>query len=210
MTDFRSARRPAIALAVAIAVVTGITAQRAAMAEPRDGPTERVGPEFREAMHRYAIVDRGDGKVYDLYVDPRTLEVWRSQRRLPDGAIFAIESFAPHADGLREASGHLVRGASENDVHVAVKSTGWGREDVPTSTGLLFGQPTEDGRWRMDGFDPRTGARTPDLDIAECHACHLDRRAEDFILSRGLLDRFARTGAPARITFDCVGREICF
>jgi hypothetical protein len=66
------------------------------------------------------------------------------------------------------------------------------------------------GTWRYAGFDPRDGRPTPGLDIATCHDCHRNHRAEDAMLSRGLLDRFAATGEPAFISFTCGARDICF
>ena len=170
--------------------------------------------DFRNSMHHYASVDRSDGKTYRLYVTPDTLETWRSQRRLDEGATFAIESFvaAIDADGtvLRDPEGRLVPGQSDFDVHVMVKHTNWPDDGILTTRGLLFGRATDGGSWRMAGFDPRDGSPTAGLNIAECHECHTDHRAEDFLLSRGLLDRYARSGAPAFISFSCAEREICF
>ena len=166
--------------------------------------------DFRDAMQHYAIVDRGDGRVHDIYVNDLALETWLAERRLPDGTVFAIESFAPHPEGARTDDGRLAKGESDHDVHVSMKSTRWEPSDAITTTALLFGAETDGGTWRMGGFDPRSGLVTRGLDIAECHECHVDRRAEDFILSRGLLDRYARSGEPAYISFDCEEREICF
>ncbi|MGL4406620.1 MAG: hypothetical protein ACRCT6_12715, partial [Notoacmeibacter sp.] len=51
---------------------------------------------------------------------------------------------------------------------------------------------------------------TAGLDIQTCHDCHGDRRAEDAMLSRGMLDQFLAQGKPAFIRFTCEAREICF
>ena len=199
-------------LASTVAVSAALAGMLGAGALVADERLDRLSlaPDFRSTMQHYAIVDRNDGRVYDLYVNDHALETWQAERRLPDGTVFAIESFAPHPDGARNGDGTLVRGASDHDVHLSMKSTRWEPSDAITTAGLLFGRETQDGTWRMGGFDPRTGLVTEGLDIAECHECHVDRRAEDFILSRGLLDRFARSGEPARISFDCGEREICF
>lgn len=71
---------------------------------------------------------------------------------------------------------------------------------------------TQNGTWRVGAFDPRDGSRINKtrVQIAECHQCHTDRRAEDFVLSKGLLDGFARSGQPSYISFMCEKREICF
>ena len=162
--------------------------------------------DFRTTMNRYAVVDRADGVVYDLYINDSGLDGWRDGRRLGSGTVFAIESFA----GPGGAADGTERDAAHRDVHLSMKSEAWASGDAITTTATRFGEPTGPGTWRMAGVDPRSGEPTPGLDIAACHDCHLDRRAEDFILSRGLLDRFLRTGRPATISFACAEREICF
>jgi hypothetical protein len=171
-------------------------------------------PDFRATMEHYASVDRADGITYRLYINDLALRAWTADRRLPSGTVFAIENFLAATDAsgaiLRDTDGRMIAGDSLNDVHVAMKSADWADPDVQSTTGLLRGTETPDGSWQMAGFDPRTGTATPALDIAACHQCHLDPRAEDFHLSRGLLDRFVQTGQPAFISFACGEREICF
>lgn len=172
--------------------------------------------DFRTAMPMYATVDRGDGKVYEIYVNRLALEVWQRERRLPSGAQFVIESFnaSRNADGslARDPRGRLVKAESDFEIHVTEKRMDWAQNADQTSRGLLFGNATPNGTWRVGAFDPRTGERTPktSAQVAECHQCHTERRAEDFVLSRGLLDQFARSGQPAHISFNCSEREICF
>lgn len=198
----------AIGLLAALVAAFGV-----AVAQDRDPLA--LAQDFRETMHHYATIERADGKLYESYVNDLALETWLAERRLPPGTVFAIESFdaARNADGtvLASETGGFVRGPSDRDVHVSIKRDDWPDDGTLTTAGLLFGASTDaDGSWRMVGFDPDTGATTSGLDIADCHECYLDRRAEDFILSRGLLDRFARTGEPASISFECPEREICF
>jgi hypothetical protein len=180
----------------------------------QEGMRIALPPDFRAEMTHYASVDRADGVTYRLYINDLALETWQSERRLTSGTVFAIENFLAERDEsgepVRDDAGKMVAGDSLNDVHVAMKSAVWADEGELSTTGLFRGAETPKGTWRMAGFDPRTGAPTPGLDIAECHTCHLDPRAEDFHLSRGLLDSFVRTGEPAFISFTCAEREICF
>jgi hypothetical protein len=179
---------------------------------------ERVAyPEaFRSAMAHYATVDRADGKVYELFVNQPALEAWRRDRQLPAGAVFVIESFLAErrADGAfaRDAAGRLVKGASENEIHVAEKQATWAPNGECTSPSLMNGRPMASGSWRAGAFDPRNGQRIVRASHppGECHQCHTDRRGEDFILSRGLLDSFAASGRTSTISFMCGEREICF
>ncbi len=168
--------------------------------------------DFRRTMSLYTTIDRADGKVYEIFINRTALETWRTERRLPHGTQFVIESFSAgrNANGqlLRNARGRLVKGASDNEIHVSEKRTDWTGSEQMT-TGNVFGTPTQNGRWRMAAFDPRDG-RSVSVNVAECHQCHQDARAEDFILSRGLLDGFARSNQPSYISFSCGQREICF
>ncbi len=169
---------------------------------------------FRSTMNHYATVDRADGKVYQIYINDLALNAWRDERHLPSGTVFAIESFLAEVDAngdvVLDANRRMIAAASENDIHVAMKSENWADDGRLTTVGLLFGEETEGGTWRMAGFDPRDGSEHTELSMAECHECHVDHRAEDFILSRGLLDRYVRSGMPAYISFSCGEREICF
>lgn len=198
----------AIGLLAALVAAFGV-----AVAQDRDPLA--LALDFRETKHHYATIERADGKLYESYVNSLALETWLAERRLPSGTVFAIKSFGaqrtPDGSPMASPTGGLVKGVSDRDIHVSVKRDDWPDDDALTSTGLLFGASTDaDGTWRMAGLGPDTGATTPDLNIADCHTCHLDPRAEDFILSRGLLDRFARSGEPATVSFDCPEREICF
>ena len=196
------------ALAIALGVVAvAQNANRARVEFPQN---------FRQTMALYSTVDRADGKVYEIYINQAALQQWRTNRTLPDGTVFAIESFvaqrAANGQLQRDARGRLVKGESENEIHVSEKRTNWAQNGEQTSRGLLGGQQTQNGSWRVGAFDLRTGqpiAKTT-AQIAECHTCHLERRAEDFVLSRGLLDGFARSNQPSYISFSCGAREICF
>lgn len=193
-------------------LVVWACAQAVASRERVEYPTN-----YREEMNLYATVDRIDGKVYEIFINDVGLESWRNERILPDGTTFVIESFNAQRDEagnfLRDERGRLIKGESENEIHVNEKRMDWVANDEITSTGLLSGNETGNGQWRVSSFDPRTGlfAEPANGDgIQACHTCHLERRAEDFVLSRGLLDSFVRTGNAAYISFDCTEREICF
>jgi hypothetical protein len=196
---------------VGAVLVSAIAAFAQARPERVELPTD-----FRSTMAHYATVERADGKVYEIYINRTGLEGWRADRRLADGASFAIESFDAQRDGngalLRDASGSLVKGESDNEIHVSAKRLAWNGKAECTSPSLMNGRAMGEGLWRMAAFDPRNGERiakatqTP----GECHQCHNDRRGEDFILSRGLLDRFASSGQVATISFTCGERDICF
>ena len=197
----------------ALIVVAGFALSGLGAAQPSSVERVEFPRDFRQTMSLYTTVDRSDGKVYEIFINRTALEVWRSERRLPNGTQFVIESFNARRDAngqlSRNAQGRLVKGESENEIHVTEKRSNWANNGEQTSVGLLFGSPSANGTWRVGAFDPRDGRRVT-VDVAECHKCHLDRRAEDFHLSRGLLDSFVRSGQPSYISFTCEKREICF
>jgi hypothetical protein len=171
---------------------------------------------FRQQMTHYATVDRADGKVYELFINQLALQNWRTSRQLPTGSLFVIESFYAQKNAagnlLRDAQGRLIKGASENELHLSEKQNRWANNGECTSPSLMNGRPNGQGQWRMAAFDPRNGQRIVQATQkpALCVQCHQDRRAEDFLLSRGLLDSFSTRGRTAHISFSCGEREICF
>jgi hypothetical protein len=195
----------------------GVAMPAAAVQAATDLPKRPAfSTDFRTSMAHYATVDRADGKSYDLYVSLQALEAWQSERRLPVGASFAIESFVAARDAsgnfTSDAQGRLIRAQSDNEIHVSEKQTAWADSADCTSQSLMNGKPMGTGMWRMGAFDPRDGSiitRASNTQ-GECHQCHQENRAEDFIMSRGLLDSFARSGTKAYISFTCGARDVCF
>ncbi|MGL4406313.1 MAG: cytochrome P460 family protein, partial [Notoacmeibacter sp.] len=150
-------------------------------------------PDFRETMHHYASVDRADSKTYRLYINSTGLASWRNNRTLPSGTVLAIEAFFA-AEG---EDGRLEPVLAENDIHFAMKSGNWAEVGARFTIGKTGGEPAGGGTWKYAGFDPRNKQPTAGLNIQTCHDCHGDRRAEDAMLSRGMLDQFLAQGKPA-------------
>jgi hypothetical protein len=181
------------------------------------GPRVEFPRDFRTGMAHYATVDRADGKVYELYVNEAALAGWQRFRPFPEGAVFAIESFLAerNADGSPRtgAGGRLVKGRSENEIHVSAKRSDWPPDGECSGESLMQGQPAGSGRWRVGAFDPRDGKRIERASHppGECVQCHTDRRGEDFLLSAGLLDTFRRTRQTVYFRWtQCGERDICF
>jgi hypothetical protein len=199
------------------AVMAFATVAVAGIAVSQDLPTAPVvGTDFRQSLSHYATVDRADGKVYELFINETGLTSWQDNRRLAPGSQFVIESFqaARNSNGEleRDTQGRLVKGPSDNELHVSEKRLSWAESKNCTSPSLMQGQPMGDGLWRMAAIDPRNGQHIAKASNTqgECHQCHQENRAEDFIMSRGLLDSFARSGETSFISFSCGARDICF
>jgi hypothetical protein len=203
-----------ILLALAFAACASIAGAAFPPATAETAATVERALDFRTTYNHYASVDRVDGKTYRIHINDIGLEGWRADRRLPAGTVIAIESFLAETDasgGYVLENGRMIAGASDNDIHVVMKAEAWSpAETGPETRGIVRGVATENGTWRVAAFNPQTGADTPGLSMQECHDCHRDHRAEDFILSRGLLDRFVSSGQPAFISFSCGERDICF
>jgi hypothetical protein len=203
------------------AVMAFATVAVAGIAISQDLPTAPVvGTDFRQSLSHYATVDRADGKVYELFINETGLTSWQDNRRLAPGSQFVIESFdaARLSSGelARDALGRLQKAESDNELHVSEKQAGWVPSTDCTTPSLMNGRPMNatdgGGFWRMAALDPRDGQRIARASNkqGECHQCHQENRAEDFIMSRGLLDSFARSGNVAYISFACGARDICF
>jgi Cytochrome P460 len=191
-------------------------AQHASELAPVSASSVGIPADFRSTMAHYATVERADGKLYELFVNEIALDGWLSERRLPAGSVFAIESFNAerNAEGevKRDDMQRMIKGESDHEVHLSTKQNSWQPNGECTSESLMNGTPMGLGQWRVTAFDPRDGQRIQQASHppGECHQCHTDRRGEDFILSRGLLDSYARIGQVARIAFACGERDICF
>jgi hypothetical protein len=207
----------ALAMAMTGIIVVVFQPQAIVAQDAATGGAVTIPADFRTSMFNYVTVDRADGKIYELYINRRGLEGWQRGRDFAPGTVFAIESFAaqrgPDGTLLRDANGKLIKAESENEIHVSEKRLSWADDGACTSESLMKGAPTGTGLWRMAAFDPRNGQRIAQATQkpGECHQCHSDKRAEDFVLSPGVLD-MARQ-ASARVTWtwaNCGERDICF
>jgi len=177
------------ALGLALALVGAASAQPP-VPFPRD---------YKTAMVKYAVVDRGDGMSRDIYVSHDAIEALRREPRLsefPVGVVFAIDAYSARAIGRdfeRTPAGHLVRSKDERTLHLMRRVTpGFGSE-----------------HWAFAGFDPLT---TEPLKLelpGDCLRCHQEAVVSDMAFSAKLLRRFVASGEVQYRFCPHPGRQSC-
>lgn len=163
--------------------------------------------EYRASFVHYATIARADGKTRQLYIDPSALSRYRAGGALPDGTVIVIEGHL----ALRDAAGALQydsagrllsdEGKPLEMVHIAEKRAHWREED-------FVDRALRIGGWNFGSYDYASGERFAE-DLLACFNCHQAAPQDDFIYSRPLLDRYARSGDVQYIYCDLPGRVAC-
>lgn len=157
--------------------------------------------DFRNTLVQYAIVERRDGTIRDIYINEDALTKFEATGFLPDDTIMVIEGY----DGLRDEEGelvygedgHLMKGEPLEMIHVAHQNSAWQDTDFVDDTRL--------GRWNFGSFDAKTF--TPfDEPIAPCFQCH-SPHGGPFTLN--FLRAYERTGDVYYEYCDQTGRSPC-
>lgn len=167
----------------------------------------RLPDNYRETFVHYATIDRADGKTRQLYIHPAALSRYRVGEPLPDGAIIVIEGYHAIRDDngafRYDANGQLLPNADMplEMVHIAEKRATWRETDFVDSALQI-------GGWNFGSYDYQSGQRFPE-DLRACFNCHQAAPQDDFIYSRPLLDRYARSGETQYIYCDLPGRVAC-
>lgn len=145
--------------------------------------------DFRESFVHYLTVDRPDGTVRDLYINPEAVGTLRIGS-LPEGTTLVIDGY--HAARAADESplfvdGRLVKEAPLPSIHTATK---------------------RDGEWDFGSFDPVSGAPT-DENLNRCFQCHQATAATDFVYTRTELARYGPRGEPGYVWCNLRGRVAC-
>lgn len=160
--------------------------------------------DYRAAFAHYATVDRPDGVIRDIYIDPAGLRRLTPGRALPLGTIIVIEAFDALRDDegnlLKDENGHLIKGAMKPNVHVAEKRSDWRAEDFES------GQLSDD--WNFGSYLFADGTRFNEP-LTACFNCHNATAHEDFTWSLPLLLDYYRTRETQYFYCDLTGRTAC-
>lgn len=171
--------------------------------QPRMGPM--VLPEnYRETFVQYATVDRVDGIVRHIYVDPLAIEDWRRGQPLPDGTRIVIEPFNGRTDSNGEFvldDDRLVPHGFAGHIHMAEKRESWSLDELATSSRV--------GDWNFASFSVETGEHT-DENINDCFTCHdASANGTDFIFTVPILGRYVASGDTQYFYCGRTGRRPC-
>jgi hypothetical protein len=152
---------------------------------PRMSPMS-LPPDYRETYVQYLTVERVDGTVRHVYIQPDALQNLQRGEPLPIGTQIIIEGY--YADRnlagqvRRDANNHFIAGEMFATIHAAEKRTEWDAQAIANSTRL--------NGWNFETFDSQT-LQPAFENRNDCFVCH-DTSAfrRDFIFTRNIIDEF--------------------
>ncbi len=159
---------------------------------------------FREDFLHYATVERPDGKIRNIFINPQAIEAIRKQRRVPDGTIIVIEghniAFNSVDDMLGDEKGNLVMGEPFEMIHVLQKNANWRERDFVSKHRM--------GDWNFGSFEATTGEQFNEP-LSACFNCHRAAQSSEFLYSERLLYRYAETGKTVYFFCNLPDRIAC-
>ena len=176
---------------VGLVTLLGFAALNRPAAEPVVLTPTRISPmsipaNYRETYVQYLTVERSDGTVRYVYIQPQALQNLQRGEPLTVGTQIIIEAYYAERNlaGLlrRDANNHLIAGEMFPTIHAAEKRAEWPREAIAASTRL--------NGWNFETFDSVTlqPAFENRNDCFTCHDASAFRR--DFIFTRSIIDDF--------------------
>jgi hypothetical protein len=187
---------------IGLVTVLGFAALNRPAAEPVTLTQTRTSPmsipaNYQETFVQYLTVDRSDGTVRHIYIQPQVLENLQQGEPLPVGTQIIIEAYTAERNiaGLyrRDSSNRLIAGEMFTTIHAAEKRTEWSPEAIAAATPL--------NGWNFETFDSVTlqPAFENRNDCFTCHDASAFRR--DFIFTRRIIDEFVASNGTAQYFF---------
>jgi hypothetical protein len=161
--------------------------------------------DYQTQFVHYATVQRSDGTIRNLYINPEALDfVRQGYAFLPDHTVIVIDSHyaLKTADGEYQIdnAGHYVDGEPFEMLHVVEKRADWATADFVSENRI--------GNWNFGSFDPATGGYF-DENMSDCFHCHNATAQTDFIYSTRFLSRYLQTGEVQYFVCNLPDRIAC-
>ena len=165
----------------------------------------RLPANYAEQFVQYATVQRIDGTIRHIYINPEAIEaIQNGSRRLPNHTVIVIEGF----DALQDTAGKYVvndlgqfeTGAPFEMLHVLEKRDDWAAADFVSENRI--------GQWNFGSFDTDTGGYF-DENMSACFHCHNATDRTDFLYSAPLLSRFIQTQQVQFLACNLPDRIAC-
>ena len=160
-------------------------------------------PNYRADYIHYATVQRPDGTIRDIYINPEGLKV-AQQYIFPEQTTIVIEGYYAARDDngkfRLDENGHYIRGEYFEAVHVRQKRFDWLPGD--------FVSEARNGYWNYGSFETKTG-QPFDESITACFNCHHASEQQDFLFTYPQLLRYTVSGEPQFFICNLTGRSAC-
>jgi hypothetical protein len=159
---------------------------------------------YQTRFVQYATLQRPDGTIRNLYINPESLDYLRNNFTLPSGTTIVIEGYYAvknaAGDYLQDSTGHYVIGEPFEMIHVLEKRRDWTPAD--------FVDDNRIGEWNFGSFDTATGGHYNE-NMSACFHCHNATSRTDFLYSAALLGQYLRTQAVQFFVCDLPDRLAC-
>jgi hypothetical protein len=176
---------------------------------PQPSPAPRYSAvqlpaDYKTRFVQYATVQRPDGTIRNLYINPEHIDDLRTSLMLPSGTVIVIEGYYAlkntKGDYLEDSTGRYVIGEPFAMIHVLEKRNKWIAAD--------FVDDNRIGQWNFGSFDTATGDHY-DENMSACFHCHSPTSRTDFLYSASLLRQYLRTDEIQYYFCDLPDRIAC-
>lgn len=162
---------------------------------------------YRDQYDHYATVERTDGTIRDLYVNPGAIGlIMKGQNDfgLPEYTVIVIEAYNAqldtHGKPLEDATGRYIKATPLAMIHVAEKRPNWQEADFPSIARA--------GDWNFGSYDFQTHQPYSE-GLTPCFNCHNAQAGGDFIYSVSALFSYAYSREVQYQRCDLPGRIAC-
>ena len=160
--------------------------------------------DYKTRFIQYATVQRPDGTIRNLYINPESIDHLRGGLTLPSDTTIVIEGYYAlknaAGDYLQDSTGHYVIGEPFEMIHVLEKRNDWTTAD--------FMDDNRIEEWNFGSFDSASGGYY-DENMSACFHCHNATSRTDFLYSASLLRQYLRTEEIQFFTCDLPDRIAC-
>jgi|GEM_PF-1412429 len=159
---------------------------------------------YRTDYIHYATVERPDGIVRDIYINPESAANMRAGYAIPQDTTIVIEAFfaqrSSDGDIITDDAGHYVRDTPLEMIHVAQKRGDWAESD--------FVSNARNGDWNYGTFDYASSEHFEES-VITCFTCHSPTQNTDFVYTYPDLTGYLRSNQLQQVFCDQTGRTPC-
>jgi hypothetical protein len=164
----------------------------------------KLPDDYRRWFHHYETIERVDGTIRDIYINPGMMRRIRPGGALPDNTVIVIEAYHAQRDAegkwLRDKAGHFIKGEPFEMIHVMEKRPTWRPTDFPDTLRA--------GQWNFGSFDFRTHERFNES-LNACFNCHNATDRSDFVHTYFEILDFITSGETQYRYCNLTGRIAC-